>query len=56
MAGRVKRMVKGFKTRPAEKQKRSGEQGKGRHPGYSGGRKVESGTMRRQKRAVKFGL
>lgn len=56
MAGRVKRMVKGFKTRPAEKQKRSGEQGKGRHPGYSGGRKVKSGTARRQAKARAYGL
>lgn len=49
-------MAKGFKATDAGRGPRRGEQGKSRHPGYSGGQVRKSGVARRQMKAVKYGL
>ena len=45
---------KGFSTTGPDSQ-RAGEQGMSKPNGYSGGKVVQNGTMRRQMRAVKLG-
>ena len=57
MANRIKQRVKtqmkprGFKATDANRGPRKGEQGKPRHPGYSGGKRKHSVGVKNQKRA-----
>ena len=45
-----------YRTRGPEKKTRSGTQGKARHPGYSGGKSVQSGSLRRYLKQVRAGI